>query len=344
MRRDGGYALVGGVLVGAAAVYFLDPLHGAERRVRLCDELRLWVGTAGGVRTHLSENASQDPLRLLLEGRVADRILYDRCRSALNRLTTRPEWIEVSVQDGVARLSGRVLEEEVTDVVFGIRRVAGLVRLESRLRAVRRGRSDEFAPVHADFPGPNRAAIRALAAGAVIALTRPENLAGLALVIGAGFLAAGASSRRRRHQDRERRTLRESVTVAAPVERVFARFSDARNFPQFVEELLEVRESEAGVSEWVLADAEQEPQTTQVELTHLTPHQRLEWRTVEGTPHPFSVEVEFYPAGRERTTVAVALTYEARPEAPYPLEQALRRMAATFARQPAIAIDLPVPA
>lgn len=343
MRRDGGYALVGGVLVGAAAVYFLDPLHGAERRVRLCDELRLAVGRSGDA-DHFREGASQDPLRLLLEGRVADRTLYDRCRSALDRLTTHPDWIEISVQDGVARLSGRVLDEEVTDVVFGIRRVAGLVRLESRLRAVRRGPSEEFAPVEADLPGPGRAAIRALAAGAAIALTRPENLAGLALVLGAGFLAAGATNRLRRQQDLERRTLRESVTVSARVEQVFAYWSDARNLPEFVEGLLEVRESEAGVSEWVLADAAEEPQIAQVELAHLAPHQRLEWRTVEGFAHPFSVEVEFYPAGRDRTTVAVALSYEAKPEAPYPLGEALQRMAARFSGQSTIAAPVPVTA
>jgi uncharacterized membrane protein len=341
MRRDSGYALAGGVLVGAAAVYFLDPVQGAERRARIWEELCAAAGWARGERAPQRERTAQDPLRLLLEGRVSDRLLYDRCRAAVARLTTHPDWIAVSVQDGVARLSGRVPEEEVTDVVFGLRRVPGLVRLESRLRAVRRGRVEEVTPVDAALAGPGRAAIRALAAGAVVAFTRPESLAGLALVLGAGFLAAGASVRRRDHQERERRTLRESVTVSAPVERVFAYWTDARHFPDFAEGLSEVRESEAGVSEWILADAAEEPRAAQVEISHLKPHRRIEWRTVEGTPNPFTVEVEFYPEGRDRTTVSVALTYEKSPEAPYPLRRALQRMAANFCSRQASAAAVP---
>jgi uncharacterized membrane protein len=330
MRRDSGYALVGGVLVGAAAVYFLDPVHGAERRSRWWQEVRMAAGWAGGELTASQRRPAQDPLRLLLEGRASDQHLYDRSRSALRRLTTHPDWIEVSVQDGVVRLVGRVPEEEVTDVVFGLRRIPGLVRLESRLRAVRWGRVEEVTPVDAALAGPGRAAIRALAAGAVIAVSRPEGLAGLALALGAGFLAAGASVRRRDYAERERRTLRESVTLPASVERVFGFWSDARNFPEFAQGLLEVRESEAGVSEWVLADAAEQPRPAQVEIAHLKPHRRIEWRTVEGAQNPFTVEVEFYPEGGERTTVSVALTYQAKPEAPYPLSEALRLMVEAF--------------
>lgn len=310
MERDRVYAVLGGLLVGAAAAYFLDPVHGRGRREQAALDLS---GAVHAVEERVAEwmgarpeppPPPQDPLRLFLEGRVSDTALYDRVRAALRHLTSRPEEIRVAVRDGVVTLEGRVPDTDVTDVVFGVRRVPGLVRLESRMEAVAPGSSDRL-PVRADLGPQGTAAARAAAAAVVLALTRPQALAGLAFVVGTGFSVAAARGWRKALLERRAGTVRQSVEVEAPVEQVFAFWTSFSNLPRFMEHLLEVREMEGGVSHWIGDDQDS---SWNVEITALKPHHRLAWRTLEGSDAQFSGEVHFEGLGPGRTRVTVQLT------------------------------------
>lgn len=309
MDRERLYAVLGGLLVGVAAAYFLDPVYGRARRERVVEDLTRLVGVvehgAGGGRAETPPD--QDPLRLFLEGRVSDTAIYDRVRAALRHLSSRPDEIRVLVRDGVVTLEGRVPESEVTDVVFGVRRVPGLVRLESRMEAILRG-SDEATRVDADLAPQGAAAVQAALGVAAVALTRPHALAGLAFVLGAGFGVAAARGWRREARERRLGTVRRSVEVEAPVEQVFAFWTSFRNLPRFVEHLLEVRELEGGVSHWVGEDRDGNLLTWNVEITALKPHRRLSWRSLEGSEADLSGEVLFERLSGHRTRVTVCLT------------------------------------
>lgn len=52
-------AVVGGVAIGAAAVYFLDPNEGKRRRSRVVDMVKGWFGKAGKETTSSSSSSTR---------------------------------------------------------------------------------------------------------------------------------------------------------------------------------------------------------------------------------------------------------------------------------------------
>lgn len=321
MDRDHTYALLGGVLLGAAAAYFLDPQSGADRRrqageslgevTRAAEEgVARILGVSHPAETTAEPPVEQDPLKLFLEGRVDDRRLVERVQAALRHLSRHPEAIQVTARDGVVSLEGEVLETEVTDVLFGVRRVPGLSRLESRMRAVPSIGGEEQTLVQVDVSPAGAAAARALAGITAVATLHRRNLLGITVAVAAGLAVARAAGWSPARVTRRGRTItvQDSVEVDAPVERVFALWSSFRNLPRFMEHVLEVREVESGVSHWVAEDPEGNPITWDVEITALKPHRRIAWRTVEGSSAPMDGEVEFEPLEGERTRVTLTLS------------------------------------
>jgi uncharacterized membrane protein len=255
------------------------------------------------------EPGSQDPLRLFLEGRVDDRRLVERVEAALGHLSSRPNAIRAWAREGVVTLEGRVLESEVTDVVFGVRRVPGLVRLESRMQAVRNFEDLDHPQVKIDLSPTGMAAARAAAGMLAVAALERRNLLGLALVLGAGFVVARATGwRPGPPRWGGEATVSRTVEIEAPVERVFGAWSSFRNVPRFASGVVEVREREAGLSHWVGTNEEGRPITWDVEITALKPHRCIAWRSVEGSPVSIAGEAEFEALDAARTRLTVTLS------------------------------------
>lgn len=117
---------LGAAAAGALAMYYLDPELGARRRALLADLVRgglpgeQRLGRGRGAR-HALRAAHTDPR--------SDAELRDRVRSALDHMVSHPRALHVGVEDGVVRLSGRVLALEREGLLAQVRRMAGVKKL-----------------------------------------------------------------------------------------------------------------------------------------------------------------------------------------------------------------------
>lgn len=179
--------------LAAGVAYFFDPRSGRRRRALVRDKLVhathvacTFAGKANRDAQHRAHGLVSSALSHFRPDHSEDAVVVERVRTELGRLSTHPGAIDVSCQDGVVRLRGDVLADEVDRVVAGVKHVRGVARVESEMR------------VH---PEPGR--IPALQGNRGHREHRPEflqmswspaprTLAGLA---GAGMLLAGTARR-----------------------------------------------------------------------------------------------------------------------------------------------------
>lgn len=123
---------LGAAAAGALAMYYLDPELGAQRR-RLLAEL---------VRSGLPGERRQARQRLRAYHRVtqadpqSDADLRDQIQTRLGRLVSYPGAIDVSVSNGVVRLSGRVLAKEREGLLEQVQQMAGVQKLVNAMTSL----------------------------------------------------------------------------------------------------------------------------------------------------------------------------------------------------------------
>jgi hypothetical protein len=123
---------LGAAAAGALAMYYLDPELGAQRR-RLLAEL---------VRSGLPGERRQARQRVRAYHRVtqadpqSDADLRDQIQTRLGRLVTYPGAIDVSVSNGVVRLSGRVLAKERDGLLEQVQQMAGVQKLVNAMASL----------------------------------------------------------------------------------------------------------------------------------------------------------------------------------------------------------------
>lgn len=118
-------ATLGAAAAGALAMYYLDPELGARRRALLADLVR---GGLPGERRGAA-HARRARLRAGHADPCSDAELRDRIRDALDRMVSHPRALNVEVDQGVVRLSGRVLVKEREGVLHQVQRMPGVQRL-----------------------------------------------------------------------------------------------------------------------------------------------------------------------------------------------------------------------
>lgn len=321
MKRDATFAWVGGLLLGAAAMYYLDPRSGRRRRALVRDRLAHLAHEA----EHSAERLGRDlgnrargtvarTTRRLIMQPVDDRVLEERVRSSLGRLASHPRAIEVRAYDGIVTLAGRVPDHEVGRVLTGLRSVPGLRRVESRLLTVKMG---EGRPAAAAQPGetPGGLAAAGISGAALIwAGGRRRGVFGLAVTVLGGYMLYRAAAKARPPGVRaggigRPNVVQTSIEVAAPVSEVFAYWSAFSNFPRFMQHLREVRESEEGVSHWVADGPAGIPVSWDAEITSLQPHRRIAWRSLRGSIIRNAGEVRFEQSGEGSTRLHLRMAY-----------------------------------
>ena len=135
------WAMLGGLGLGAGLMYILDPSAGRSRR-------KTAVETAGALRRKsralgkASRDIGKEAWGLLAEAQSAfggderiedDAVLADRVRGRLARAVSRPEAVQVGVQDGVVTLAGSVPAAEFDALVSAVLRVRGVRDLNDQL-------------------------------------------------------------------------------------------------------------------------------------------------------------------------------------------------------------------
>jgi uncharacterized membrane protein len=144
-------------------------------------------------------------------------------------------------------------------------------------------------------------------------------LAGAAFTIAAlaGYSPAHAITGRRRRRDDPRRALsgsrglrvEESVTIARPIEEVFAFWRDLTNLPRFMTSLDRVEMLDARTSRWVVKGPAGKRFMWDAEIINIAPPTLIAWQSLPNADVATAGSVTFRPV-RAGTEVRVLLQYD----------------------------------
>lgn len=278
---------VGGIALGALAMYIADPSQGRRRRALLQDKVssvthstsELMDQTLHDMRNRWS-GVQASALRLLSPRQakpIDDHVLEARVRSRLGRAMSHLRDLEIHAHQGRVTLSGNLSSESREEVLRLVAAIPGVDSVSGPVPDLMSGlhRRDIVSPLWI-----------AGAAGAGLltwyVLTRRQPLGLMAIVSGLGLISTrGAAPGRGRvaglsdHGYEAERT----IDIAAPPDVVFDVWSRYENFPHFMSHVTEVRDLGQNRSHWIVqgpggADMEWNAVLTTSERPH-----RLAWRS-----------------------------------------------------------------
>jgi uncharacterized membrane protein len=344
-------------VVGTGLMYYFDPKDGKSRRNRLSDRFahagnsfKSGFSKAGRDISNRSKGVFASARRLFSFRAWGDEILAQRVRSELGRIVSHPGAIEVSAENGRITLGGPVLAHEVAHLLGHLHAIKGVKAVDNKLDAyeesgqisglqgagksqARRGafRQANWTPAVRLIAGsaglsafifgvmrrgPLRngwAAAAAIATGSLLCARSATNLE-LSRLTGIGA--------RRRAND-----VQKSIRINAPVEQVFAVWSDFENFPAFMSHVRQVRRLEKGADgnywRWTVDG----PAGTEVEfdtaIASFETNRLLAWRTDSSSQIGHVGRVQFTENRDGSTTVEVRMSYN-------PIAGALGHVVAKF--------------
>jgi uncharacterized membrane protein len=325
MRNGGSLVLLGGMGAGAGLMFLLDPRSGRRRRAQLRQKIvhegHVVTGAAGKSLRDLLHRSRGLAARArgAVAGREApDEVLEERVRAALGRACSHPGAIEVHCKRGQIQLAGAVLAAErdaVRAAASGVRGVKGITdQLEThenpaQVSQLQGGHSRRDNGPRRWMPATSLmvglGGLGLLAAGA-----RSRSRFGRAAAgVGGALLARallnaplgallGLGSRWRGIQ------VQKSIHVRAPVEEVFACWSNLESFPRFMTHVKEVKRTADRRYRWRVG-----PFHWDAEVLHLEANRLLAWRTVSRGMVRNGGSVIFRPDGPRGTEIAIRLWY-----------------------------------
>jgi uncharacterized membrane protein len=266
--------LVGGLALGAAAMYVLDPDHGRRRRALARDKAGRIARQAGD-----AWNAGTRDLGSRLRGMSVqvnralrketssgdDDVLVNRVRSRVGRVAAHPRAIHLEAYEGRVVLRGAVLTHEHIALLDAVRSVPGVKSVDDHLEAHDHpGHISSLQGNHRNGrtlgeywqPGARVAATLSGGTLAWYGLARRGVPGSLAALAGLGLIARGMTNvpMPRLVGVRARRAIevQKTIDIAASPEQLFDLWSDYENFPRFMAHVKEVRDLGGGRSHWVL--------------------------------------------------------------------------------------------
>lgn len=318
-------ALLGAAALGAAAMYFLDPQRGNRRQKRLRDrvvhaghEAADFLGTAQRDSVNRVRGIAAQARRAFSDDTADDTVLEERVRAELGRLVSHPGAIDVEAVDGVVLLRGYVLERERDTLVDGVRKVRGVESVDDllevhetpdnipALQGEGRPREARFELAQSNWSPAIRLAAGAVGAALAEYGRRERGMAGTAASLaGLALLARAATNRELKRVvgvggGRRAVHIQKTINVNAPLEQVFAFFTDWERWPEWMSHVRKVTVSDrSAYSDATLAAAEG-PAAGQLthwevdgpagatvawdaEITELVPNELVSWRSVDGS-------------------------------------------------------------
>jgi len=228
----------------------------------------------------------------------SDEKLKARVRSKLGRIATHPQAIAVGVCDGVVSLSGVALRAEISGIEREVRAIRGVTEVENQLEpqdvsdpsnpgaSLRPPRTRELRQEH--WTPALRVGAAVLGTAAMISgLRQWSTLRGLALTT-AGAMALGRAAIDKPvnrvlglRATRRSLSIQKTVTVRAPIERVFASFTDPTTVEQIIDGVERIEQIGEHRWRWHVRGPLGTPLHWIVETQRWQPNESLEWRTVD---------------------------------------------------------------
>jgi uncharacterized membrane protein len=326
--------LAGGAL-GALAMYFLDPHEGRRRRARTRDKMvhaGKRLNEAGRVTArdtvHRAYGVLASARKLLKHEEVSDEVLVERVRAELGRVVSHPHAVEVMADRGHVTVSGPILSEEVRPLLRCVRHVSGVKAVSDRLTVYEGAQAQHVSALQGGHARPGTrfellqenwspaARLVVGAAGASLVASSLRARLGACAVLGitgSALLVRAAANRSFSSLlglDGAARgiVVQKTLNVAAPVDEVFAFWTDYQNFPRFMHNVREVHVRE-DVSHWVVAGPAGVPVQWNARLVEVEPNSLLRWRSMFGSAVKHEGWVRFQPNGGGGTRLTVHLRY-----------------------------------
>jgi uncharacterized membrane protein len=326
--------LITGVVVGAGAMYLLDPDRGARRRSLLRDQgvhvgHKLGDGLAATARDakNRTRGAAAEFRSRLRHEQVDDDVLHERVRSAIGRVVSHPSAITVIVTDDRITLTGHVLADEVDTLMQRVRKVRGVGEVRNEMEIHRTangvpalqgpGRKREERPelLQDNWAPATRLLVGTLGSLVLAKGGRTRGPAGMALsALGFGLLTRAASNIPPAQlvglgAGRRGIEIEKTITVGAPVDQVWELWSNFENFPRFMSHLREVHKVDEGRSHWVASGPAGVPVEWDAVITDWVPKQFIGWTSVEGSTIETSGQVRLRPVSDRETEIDVQMAY-----------------------------------
>jgi osmotically-inducible protein OsmY len=133
-------ALLAGLGIGAALMYFLDPERGTRRRHVIADKTRRGLHVTGRELHDAAENAKNHTRGTVLELKhrlddepLDDARLVDRVRAELGHHVERARAIEVTAESGRVTLTGALPFDQIDRAAKTAAAVRGVREIDNRL-------------------------------------------------------------------------------------------------------------------------------------------------------------------------------------------------------------------
>jgi len=135
---------------------------------------------------------------------------------------------------------------------------------------------------------------------ALYGLTRRGPLAGALRAVGAGLLASSVRESRPRigsaRRDRRRTVdIQKTIHIEAPVEQVYAFWTNYQNFPLFMSNIRQIQDLGSGRSHWLVSGPGGAPIEWDAVLTEQVPNERIAWRSEPGSMLDNAGVIRFRP-------------------------------------------------
>jgi uncharacterized membrane protein len=326
---------LGGVGLGAAMMYVLDPRHGRRRRALLRDKLVTISCTARDAAGKVSRDLRNRAVGAVAEVRsrlrreaVSDEVVEERVRASIGPILRHSRSVAVAARDGRVTLSGSVLADEVDRLLARVASVRGVTSVEDHLEIHQQ--PDSVPGLQGD-PGPRTgerfelmqqywspaARLTAGLAGGALAVggVVTRGVLGAALGLAGVALSARALTNLELKRlvgigaGRRAVTLQKTISVGAPVSEIFDVWTAYEDFPRFMAHVREVRRTATGQYHWVIAG----PAGLSVEwdtvVTVFDRDRELAWKTLPGSLVAHAGVVRFDPNPDGTTRIDVKMSY-----------------------------------
>lgn len=320
---------------GAGLGLLLDPVSGHRRQTRIRDKaLHLWKLTK---RT--TDVTSRDVMNrtrgLIAERRstfsheeVDDDVLTRRVAARLGHVVSHPRTIGITVQSGRVTLLGPILKSEIRNLLEAVKAVPGVIEIDNQLEE--HENSDDIPALQAQGHPPYHRfnfsqtnwtpTTRLIALGMSGSLlsyglrNRSGGLGSIGSILGLGLatravtnlpfqrlLGIGAGYRAV--------DVQKTITIRAPLQRVFDYWANFANFPSFMENIADVQDLGNGRSRWVVRGPFGISLEWNAVLTKLESGRMIAWQSEVGAAIQCAGVVTFIANGDDSTTVQIRLSY-----------------------------------
>ena len=334
-RRPDPASLILAAAGGAIATTAVTALRDASRRTRARNRVTSaathtvdLMGKAARDAKNRASGAAATAKSIMRKDEASDEKLVARVRSRLGRVVSHPHAIQVSAHGGHVVLSGPILRSEVSHLLHEIRRVRGVRDVENKLEVHQSG---ENVP---SLQGPGRPPrapelfqerwTPSLRVGAAVVggITAATGIARLPRAAGVGLAGIGSLLLARAVFDEPLRRflglgatrrsveVQKTITIDAPIDRVFSYFANVERFPEFMDHVQKVTATGDGRTHWKVrgpfgTSVEWDAETTSFQQNH-----HIAWKSVDKALVKQAGIIRFEPAlGGHGTRVDVHLCY-----------------------------------